>query len=165
MPRKKQNQETVISPLDKIDCRIINLLQQDGRMSNTVIAKQLGIAEATVRTRVKRLVNEEFIRIMAVGNAQKLGFGIQGNIKIRLDIKKKHNVIQKLAQMKEVVFINLMTGSMDIDVDFIVKSLGELNELIYNKIARIDGLITTETSVLLEVIKENYAWGTAYDDN
>lgn len=150
--------------LDKLDCQIVNLLQKDGRLSNTSIAKELGIAEATVRTRLKRLISEQFIKIVAVGSPHRLGFGITGNIKIRVDIKKKDYIIEELCKLKEAVLINLMTGSTDMHVDFIVKSLDELNDLVYNKISNLDGVITTETSLIMERIKENFAWGTAYDD-
>ncbi len=164
MPKKKLYLEDNETGLDRIDCRIINMLQEDGRLSNTVIAKELGIAEATVRSRVKRLIEEGYIRILAVGDPVKLGFKISGNIKIRIDIKKKDAILRKLFSLKEVVFMNLMTGSMDIDIDFMVRSLDELNDLLYNKIAKIDGMITTETSLILNQVKENFAWGTAYDE-
>lgn len=160
----KKNEKIKPRKLDKLDCQIVNLLQTDGRLSNTSIAKQLGIAEATVRTRLKRLINEKYIKIVAVGSPHKLGFSITGNIKIRVDIKKKDHVLQELIDLKECVHINLMTGSTDVDVDFIVKSLDELNDLVYNKISNLDGVITTETSLIMEQIKENYAWGTAFDE-
>jgi Lrp/AsnC family transcriptional regulator, regulator for asnA, asnC and gidA len=157
-------EKTKDKQLDKLDCQIVKLLQQNGRLSNTSIAKELGIAEATVRTRLKRLINEDYIKIVAIGNPQKLGFDITGNIKLRIDVKKKESVVDALFQLKEAVHINLMTGSTDIDIDFIVKSLTELNDLIYNKISKIEGIITTETSLIMEQVKENHAWGTAFDE-
>ena len=57
--------------IDKIDCRMIELLQKDGRISNTEIAKQIGISEGTVRTRLNRLIKEEYIQIVAVSNPMK----------------------------------------------------------------------------------------------
>ncbi|MBU2511255.1 Lrp/AsnC family transcriptional regulator [bacterium] len=161
----KNTAKTKVKKLDKLDCQIVNLLQKDGRLSNTSIAKELGIAEATVRTRLKRLINEKYIKIVAVGDPHKLGFSITGNIKIRIDTKKKDNVVQELSKLKEAVYINLMTGSMDVDIDFIVRSLDQLNDLIYNHISKIDGIINTETSLIMKQVKENYAWGTAYDED
>ncbi|MCP4691335.1 MAG: Lrp/AsnC family transcriptional regulator [Desulfobacterales bacterium] len=150
--------------IDKIDCRIIELLQQDGRLSNTAMAKELGIAEATIRARLKRLIREEYIRIVAVGDPYKLGFGIMGNLKIRMDIKKKESVIESLRKIKELNYISLTTGSMDVDVDFIVKSLDVLNNLLYDRIFKIDGILATETSLILENVKDDYAWGTAIEE-
>lgn len=154
-----------VKKLDKLDCQIVNLLQHDGRLSNISIAKELGIAEATVRARLKKLIGEQYIKIVAVGNPTKLGYGITGNIKIRIDTKKKGAIMEKLSNLKEVIHISLMTGNIDVDVDFIVKSLDQLNDLVYNKISSIDGIINTETSLVMEKVKEDFAWGTAFDED
>jgi len=66
--------------IDSIDCRIIELLQKDGRVSNIEIAKSIGISEATVSTRLQRLIQEKYIQIVAVSNPRKLGFKVVGTI-------------------------------------------------------------------------------------
>ena len=71
---KRNNSSTKKKILDQIDCQMIELLQKDGRISNTDIAKEIGLSEATVRTRLNRLIQEEFIQIVAVSNPIKLGF-------------------------------------------------------------------------------------------
>ena len=71
--------------IDAIDSKIINLLQKDGRIPSTKIARGLGISEATVRNRIQRLIQEGIIQVVAVGNPFKLGFGIVGTIKINID--------------------------------------------------------------------------------
>ena len=71
---KQNNSSGKKRPLDQLDCQMIELLQKDGRISNTDIAKQIGMSEATVRTRLNRLIQEEFIQIVAVSNPIKLGF-------------------------------------------------------------------------------------------
>ena len=58
---KKNNSTNKKKVLDQIECRMIELLQKDGRISNTDIAKQIGLSEATVRTRLNRLIQEEYI--------------------------------------------------------------------------------------------------------
>ena len=149
--------------LDQIDCKMIQLLQNDGRLSNTAIAKELGIAEATVRTRLKRLINEQVIKIVAVGEPFKLGFQIIGNLKIRIDVNKKDAVLEKLKQVKPLHYVAVTTGFSDIDADFKVKSLEELNHLLFEVINKIDGVNRTETSLIMEIAKNDYDWGTAFD--
>jgi hypothetical protein len=56
---------------------------------------------------------------------------------------------------------NNSTGGTGIDTEFVVKSLDELNELIFENINKIDGIIKTETSLFLKYIKRQYDWGTA----
>ena len=146
---------------DQIDCQMIELLQKDGRIPNTEIAKKLGVSEATVRSRLNRLIEEEYIQIVAVSNPMKLGFEIVGNIRIHVDIRKMDKIIKELKNLKPLWFIVQTTGGTGIDTEFVVKSLEELNELIFDNINKIDGIIRTETSLFLKYIKRQYDWGTA----
>ncbi len=160
---KKRDPHRKTEKIDKIDCKIINLLQKNGRLPNTTIAKKLGISESTVRTRLNRLIKEEFIQIVAVSNPIKLGFQIIGNIRMHVDIKKTENVIRELSKLDPIWFIVQTTGGTDIYAEFIVKSLDELNSLGFDKINKIDGIIRTDTSLILKFIKRKYDWGTAFD--
>ena len=147
--------------INQVDCNIISLLQKDGRLSNTAIAKELGISEATVRARLNRLLNEDFIQIVAVSNPIKLGFEITGIISITVDSSKLDGVMKGLKQLVPVWYVVKTTGSTDIYTEFVLKSMDELNHLIYEKINKIDGVLRTETSIILEFIKRRYDWGTA----
>ena len=149
--------------LDKLDCRLIRLLQKDGRMSNIAIAQQLGISEYTVRNRMKRLLDEETIKIVAVANPIDLGFEIAGNLKIKIDLKKTDQVLENLKKINSLIWVALTTGGTDIDVDFIARSLKEFQDLIFKKISQIDGVLSTETSLMVDLVKDTYDWGTAWD--
>ena len=52
--------------LDCLDCKLIRVLQADGRMPNNAIAKELGISEYTVRRRLKRLLDDGIIRMCGI---------------------------------------------------------------------------------------------------
>jgi Lrp/AsnC family transcriptional regulator for asnA, asnC and gidA len=160
---KPNNSHNKKKMLDQIDCQMIELLQKDGRISNTDLAKEIGISEATVRTRLNRLINEEYIQIVAVSNPIKLGFKIVGNIRIHVEIKKMEKIIRELKKLKPLWFIVQTTGGTGIDTEFVVKSLDELNDLIFEKINKIDGVVRTETTLFLKYLKRHYDWGTAMD--
>jgi len=149
LPSKKKK-------LDRIDCLMIELLQKDGRISNIDIAKKISMSEATVRTRLNRLIDEEYIQIVAVSNPMKLGFKIVGSIRIHVDIKKMDSIIVELKKLKPLWFIVQTTGGTGIDTEFVARSLDELNSLIFEKINKIDGVIRTETSLMLKYIKRQY---------
>ena len=149
--------------LDKLDCRMIRLLQIDGRMSNIAIAQNLGISEYTVRNRLKRLLGNKTIKIVAVANPIDLGFEIAGNLKIKIDLKKADQVLKSLEKIDELIWVALTTGGTDIDVDFIARSLKEFQDLIFKKISGIDGVLSTETSLMVDLVKDKYDWGTAWD--
>ncbi|MEK6193757.1 MAG: Lrp/AsnC family transcriptional regulator [Deltaproteobacteria bacterium] len=149
--------------IDQTDCRIIELLQTDGRMPNTMIAKKLGISEATVRSRLNRLIKEEYVQIVAVSDPLKLGFGVCGIMKIDVDIKKIDTVSRELSKIEQLWYIVHATGSAYIYAEFNAKSIDDLNDVISNRINKIDGLLKTETNLVLKFIKRRYDWKTAME--
>ena len=159
----KSNGQGRKKTIDAVDCRMIELLQKDGRISNTEIAKTIGISEATVRTRLQRLIREQYIQIVAVSNPLKLGFEVVGTIRIYAEIKKIDRIIRELKTIKSLWHIVQTTGGTGIDTEFVLKSLDELNQLIFGQINRIDGVLRTETSLFLNYVKRQYDWGTAAD--
>jgi Lrp/AsnC family transcriptional regulator for asnA, asnC and gidA len=160
---KKNNKQIRKKGIDPIDCRMIEFLQKDGRLSNTEIAKKLGLSEATVRTRLQRLIQEEYIQIVAVSNPLKLGFEAVGTIRIHVDIKQMDKIIRELKGIRALWHIVQSTGGTGIETEFVVKDLNKLNELIFEKINRIDGVLRTETSLFLNYVKRQYDWGTAVE--
>ncbi|MFA6010384.1 MAG: Lrp/AsnC family transcriptional regulator [Desulfobacteraceae bacterium] len=154
-------QETRKKPIDSIDSAMIILLQKDGRISNTDMARQLNLSESTVRSRLKRLIDDEIIQIVAVSNPFMLGFELTGNIYIYVEMKKIDDIITELKTFRELWYIILTTGDSNINAEFIVKNRDELNDLIYNKISKIEGVIRIETSVIMKFEKRDYGYGTA----
>ena len=65
--------------LDAVDARIIEALQENGRDSFRRIAADLGVSEATVRTRYARLCEDDIIQVTAVTNPLGLGFDAHGD--------------------------------------------------------------------------------------
>ena len=163
--RKKVNDlySSSTKKLDRLDCQLIRLLQQDGRMPNNAIAQKLAISEFTVRRRLKRLLDNEVIRIVAVADPIDLGFEIAGNLKIRIDLKKTDQVLEQLKQIDALIWVALTTGGTDVDADFVARSLKEFQELIFKRISRIDGVLSTETSLMVDLVKDTYDWGTGWD--
>ena len=149
--------------IDNIDAKIIRMLQKNGSLSNTDIARALDISEATVRGRLKRLIEEEYIQIVAVSNPYKLGFGLTGDIYIKADPGKVDIIIKEIKKIRELWFVVTTTGSANINAEFIVRSRKELNDLIHSKIGAIDGILSIETSLILEYHKRKYDYGTALD--
>ncbi len=158
---KRNNSSTKSKMLDQMDCQMIELLQKDGRIPNTEMAKKLGVSEATVRSRLNRLIAGEFIQIVAVSNPIKLGFKIVGILRIKVDIAKIESVTKELSKLNAIWFVVHATGDSDIYAEFVAKSLDELNDLIFNKVYKIKGVVRTETSLILKYIKRRYDWGTA----
>ena len=135
-----------IQKLDRVDRRMVSLLQKDGRMPIVSIAKELGISETTARGRLKRLIAEDIIKVIAVSNPIRLGFEIIGNIKLGIDLKKKDSILQALKSIDALNYVALTTGGSDIDIEFIAGSLSEFKTLIFERISQIDGVNSVELS-------------------
>lgn len=151
------------SPLDQIDRKIIRLLQKNGRLPIASIAKEINVSETTVRTRLKRLIENETIKIVAVSNPLKLGFEIIGNLKIHADLKRKDFILEHLKEIPAVNYVALTTGGTDIEAEFIAGSLEEFKRLIFEKISPIEGIKSIQTSLIVEIVKDTWDWGTAWD--
>jgi Lrp/AsnC family transcriptional regulator for asnA, asnC and gidA len=155
---------TPIPQLDPVDRKMVGLLQKDGRMPIVTIAKELGISETTARGRLKRLIGGDIIRVVAVSNPIRLGFEIIGNIKLGIDLKKKDTILEALKNIEALNYVALTTGGSAIDIEFIAGSLAEFKTLIFERISQIDGVDSVETSLIVEIIKDTWDYGTAWDD-
>jgi Lrp/AsnC family transcriptional regulator for asnA, asnC and gidA len=153
-----------IKKLNSVDRRMVSLLQKDGRMPIVTIAKELGVSETTARSRLKRLLADDVIKVVAVSNPIRLGFEIIGNIKLSIDLKKKDAILQALKNIDALNYVALTTGGNDIDIEFIAGSLSEFKTLVFERISQIDGVNSVETSLIVEIIKDTWDYGTAWDD-
>lgn len=144
--------------LDDTGKRIIELLQGDGRLSYSAIAKDVGLSEAAVRHRVQKLIDGGVIQIVAVTDAMQMGFARQAmvGIKITGDVQK---VAAALGEMDELDYIVITTGRFDLLAELVAESDDELLDIVSRRIATIDGVLTTETFVYLRLVKQTYAWG------
>jgi len=145
--------------LDRTDKNIIALLQKDGRMPSSEIAKRSGVSEATVRYRLKKLIEGKFIQIVAAGNPIKLGFGIAANIGLYVDSPQVDDIIQELEKIERLSYIAQMTSDPTIELEIFVESIDELHHLL-SQIESIPGIKQIETTFIRRIIRERYDWGT-----
>ncbi len=145
--------------IDEADSKIIHFLKKNGRMPNTELAKKLNISETAIRKRLKRLLGKEIIQIVAVVNHRKIGYEIEGNIKIKIDTKKTEQIIRELEVIDGLWYIALLTGAADFDVEFSVKSQGDLRNLLAD-INNIDGVINVQPPFRFQLVKNRYDWET-----
>ena len=133
--------------MDELDAKIIAMLQEDGRASNAGIARNVGVSEGTVRRRLKRLVDDKFIQVIAMLNPGKMGFGAEALIGIQVDPEKVDEVSRAVSHLEEVSWVAVTTGSYDIFAWATLES---------SKLGTIVGVRRTETFVSLSVKKRGY---------
>jgi Lrp/AsnC family transcriptional regulator for asnA, asnC and gidA len=144
--------------IDTTDRRIIALLQMDGRMSNVDIARSVGLAEATVRKRIDRLLKEGFVRVVGVPAVDRLGLEVETIIMLKVDLSQVQQTGEQLAAMEEVRSVKYATGEYDIIVEAVFPSDEQLLGFLTRRMARVEGVYATATSHVLKNIKESCDW-------
>lgn len=145
--------------LDDVSKRIIEVLQEDGRMSYAAIGKAVGLSEAAVRQRVQRLLDSGVVQIVAVTDPVQVGFARQAMIGIRAEGDTRI-VADRLAEVPEIDYVVVTAGSFDVIVEAVCEDDDGLLELINAKIRAVPGVVATETFVYLSLRKQLYNWGT-----
>ena len=145
-------------PLDDTAKRIVELLQTDGRMSYSAIAKQVGLSEAAVRQRVQKLIDSGVMQVVAVTDPLQMGFEREAMVGVTVsgDVRP---VAAELARFDELDYVVITTGRFDILAEVVAESDDALLEIIGSKIGTVPGVVGTETFVYLRLEKQTYAWG------
>lgn len=151
---------TLHSPtLDEVSKRLVEELQQDGRRSYTDLAKSVGLSEAAVRQRVRRLLDEGVMQIVAVTDPTTVGFSRQAMVGIRAEGDLRE-IARRLSALPELEYVVLCAGSFDILVELVCEDDERLLSLLDESIRSIEGVRETETFIYLRLVKQTYSWGT-----
>ena len=139
-----------------LDIKIISMLQDDGRVSNVEIARDVGISEGTVRRRLKRLIQDQFIRVSALRDPGKMGYASEALVGVQADPDKIDQVAEGLARLDEVEWVTITTGAYDIFAWAALQSGEALGIFLRTKVGTLPGVQRTETFVNLSVKKRWY---------
>ena len=156
-PRAWPGREAV--RIDDLDKRIIVALEADGRRPYRDIARDLGIAEATVRARVGRLTEAGLIRITAVGDPLSLGVSTAAITLIRTRPGTVHQVAETLAQLPNVRFVGVSLGSADVVIQTLHRDIRALHDFVSVRLPQLaPDIVSTETLQLADVLKSSWEW-------
>jgi len=142
--------------IDQLDQDIIELLQTNGRASNARIARKVGVSEGTVRRRLRRLMDENIVKVIAIPNLDKIGFTTGALIGLQTAPGQLDKVAQSISEMKEVHFLAITTGAFDLFAWVGMTSTEQLGLFLRTQIGSITGVIRTETFVNLSIRKSTY---------
>jgi Lrp/AsnC family transcriptional regulator for asnA, asnC and gidA len=145
------------SKIDSRDLEILQTLQNDGRATYSSMARQLKISEAAVYTRINRLIASGYIKkFTAILDENKLNFSIGAFIGMRVSPNKYETVLKQLALYPEILEIHDVTGDYYALLKVRTKDKESLTNLL-DKIGKLDGVISTDTKIVLRTIKETTA--------
>lgn len=142
--------ETTIDDLDK---RIIEILQQEGRISFADLSRKLNTAETTIRFRVKRLEDHRIItHFAAVIDPTKVGLGVSGAILLKIDPAHLEHACKQLTAFSETVYLFQSTGEYDIVSVVFASDLAHFNEVI-KRTKMIEGVKDARVSMTTRFLK------------
>lgn len=142
--------------MDDLDTQIAKILQKDGRAPNSRIARAVGVSEGTVRRRLKHLIQEGFIQVLALPNPTKIGNDSEALIGVQVDPDKVDIVAEDISSLDEISWVTVTTGSFDIFAWVTLASAEALGIFLRTKVGVIPGIRRTETFVNLSNKRKSY---------
>jgi DNA-binding Lrp family transcriptional regulator len=149
--------------LDEIDKGVIRLLRSDGRMPYRAIARELGITEATVRARVRRLEESNTMRVVAVTDIEAAGYGMLLAVGVQVEGRSPEEVAGDLAAVPEVFSVNVAIGAQDIEILVVAEDPPALNTLLADTLARVAGVKRLTPALAVDVLKNQPDWVPFYE--
>ena len=140
--------------LDNLNGQIIDILKADGRASNASIARSLGVSEGTIRRRLNMLIEGGIVNVNVSLNPGKLGFYTEAIIGVQVDPDKIDTVSEGLAELEEIGWVSVTTGSFDIFAWVTLESAEKLGVFLRTRVGTISGVRKTETFMCLSMRKD-----------
>ena len=147
--------------LDDIDRRIVAALQEDGRMTSVELAERVGLSPSPCARRV-RLLEEAGIITGYVALVDQVAVGLPVSVfaSIKLERQREEELDRfaaAVASWPEVVDCYLMTGQRDYLMRIVVQDLEAYERFLKEKLTRLDGVSSIESSFALGQLKRSHA--------
>jgi Lrp/AsnC family transcriptional regulator, leucine-responsive regulatory protein len=145
------------SDLDPIDCRIVDALQEDGRLTNLELADRIGLSPSPCLRRVKRLERDGYISgYRAVLQRNRLGLGL--TVFVGIKIGGHANVEAETFQetviaMPEVVACHLVSGEADYLLEVVVPDLERYQQFLVGKLLALPIVRETRSNIAIQTLK------------
>jgi Lrp/AsnC family transcriptional regulator, leucine-responsive regulatory protein len=142
--------------LDDIDLRILELLQANARETQVEIAKAVGLAPSAVQERIRKLEARGVLRGYTIQiDPRALDVGLLAFVAVRSDEAGSENrIAQLLAEHSEVLEVHHVAGDDCYLIKVRSRDAEHLGQLLRTRFARIPGVRSTRTTIVLETVKE-----------
>ena len=155
----------MVKELDGIDRAIVRALQDDGSKTNVELAQAVGLTEGAVRRRVALLRRTGLVSISATVDPLALGLRTHAVIGLHVDLNRVEALAEQLADMRELSYVYQTAGQYDIMIVGFFASDEQLRLFLTRKLARLEGILRTDTFHILRTMKRSLRWGESMDAN
>ena len=137
-----------MAKVDDLDLKILSELSNDASVSIPKLSEKINENSSVVYSRINRLVKKKLIERYTIEvNNKELGYTVKSLTGINMDSKQRSVVIEELFKIPGVREVSEVTGRFDILVTMYAKNLGEMHQLISEKIGKITGIIGSESFI------------------
>jgi Lrp/AsnC family leucine-responsive transcriptional regulator len=147
-------------PFDEIDRKILAVLQEDGRMSLSDLSSRVALSPSPCLRRIRRLEQVGIIaRYVAVLDQGKVGLPVSVFVSIKLEsqrVEALERFKKAIAKWPEVLECYLMTGPRDYLLRIVAADLEAYERFLKQKLTRVDGISSIESSFALEQVKYSH---------
>ena len=145
--------------LDELDLSILKRLQENGKITNLQLSKDIGLSPAPTLERVKKLESNGFIKSYhALVDESKLNLGLTAYMQVSLIRQRENaiaNFVDKINKIDEVTECYNVTGQADYLLKIIVKDIAAFDELVKNKLSLIEEIRNMYSMVMIS--KDKYS--------
>lgn len=150
--------ESAVSSLDRIDLRVLALLQRSGRATNAEIAEAVNLSASACLRRIQRLEADGVIAgYAALVDPQAVGLGLQAFVRVQLEKHGKAQVqhfVESVQSWNEVMACHALTGEMDYLLHIVVGDLGHFSNFLLDKLLNESGVADVNSSFVLRTVKQ-----------
>jgi Lrp/AsnC family leucine-responsive transcriptional regulator len=145
--------------LDRVDVRILRLLQRDGRLTNADLAKRANVSAATCHRRTKRLFEQGYVRsVRALIDPLRVDRGALVVVGVVLDRSTKESFAAFEAAAKKLSFVldcHLVAGDFDYFLKIRLRDMSEFNRLHGEQLIGLPGVRQTRTFFVIKEVVDN----------
>jgi len=154
--------------MDSIDNKILAELQKNGRITNSELAKRVGLSPGPCLERVKKLEKRQVILgYHARLNTENIGVGVETFVEVTLS-RHKHDAItefmEAIQSVPEVIECSYITGRADFILRVAVENMKAYENFLLHKLSTLPGLQHVETMMILSNIKESHQYPIYSDE-
>lgn len=145
--------------LDDIDRKILQIMQENGRITNSQLSKEIGLSPAPTLERVKKLEQSGVISSYhAKVNKEMIGLGVSTFVLVTLKGHNKDNIqkfTNSIEKIHEIIECHHITGSGDFLLRVVTKDISSYQKLMLEQVTEIPVVDNLQSIVILSTFKES----------
>lgn len=153
--------------IDKIDLKIIKILQENSKITNLDLSKKIGLSPAPTLERVKKLEQSGVVESYhAMVNPQSIGLNVKTFVLVSLAWQKEnalHEFLEKIKSIKEITECYIITGEADFLIKVICKDIPTYEKLLFKTLSQIEEIERLKTLMTLSTVKNSMVLPYDYD--